>query len=448
MKQSLPLFRHNSEQTIAWYKKRPISANEFLNDVRHTISRLPAPSYVFNLSNDRYHFMVGLAAAIVAGKTTLLPPSSITGVINGLIEDYPNSCCLSDAPIAELNLPQIQVTPQGNNSISECFDPPSIPVDNLSAILFTSGSTGKPKAHPKYWGDLQTGIQLACDRFQLNRQKTSGIVATVPPQHMYGLETTILVPWFCGMAVHAARPLFPADLRDALNAIPDGRLLITTPVHLNACVAAELKWPAVDMIISATAPLSKKTAMESEQRFNTKLHEIYGSTETGSIASRQPLADERWCLFEGMTLSQEGNTLLAKGKQLPKTVPLSDKLEILEPPYFVLIGRNSDMVKIAGKRASLGELNLRLNEVQGVQDGVYVITDREKKGITRLTALVVAPETNKQAILKSLAESIDSAFLPRPLIFVDSLPRNATGKLPQEQLMELIKEFERTKENN
>ena len=61
-------------------------------------------------------------------------------------------------------------------------------------------------------------------------------------------------------------------------------MLITTPVHLRTVLADDLELPPLDLIVSATAPLSQELAREAERRFGAPLLEIYGSTETGQIA--------------------------------------------------------------------------------------------------------------------------------------------------------------------
>jgi len=59
-------------------------------------------------------------------------------------------------------------------------------------------------------------------------------------------------------------------------------------------------------------------------------------------------------------------------------------------------------------------------------------------GVTRLAALVVAPTLDRGVIVQRLRERIDPVFLPRPLLLVDALPRNETGKLPQQTLRALV----------
>ena len=66
--------------------------------------------------------------------------------------------------------------------------------------------------------------------------------------------------------------------------------------------------------------------------------------------------------------------------------------------------------------------------------GAFVAPADDPGSVTRLAAFVVAPGLSSEFILAELRRRIDAAFLPRPLCIVESLPRNATGKLPRAQL--------------
>ncbi|MDJ0805484.1 MAG: AMP-binding protein [Gammaproteobacteria bacterium] len=446
MSHRLPLFHHSHDQVIAWYRGRAVTADRFLTDVMHTAEQLPNATHVINLCDDRYHFMVGFAACLINESVTLLPPNDTPGVVNELSREYANCLCLADRPKDGLDIPQHLLQPRPE-APSRTHSTPQVTQERRVAILFTSGSTGKPTANPKYWGDLQKGAQLAAQRFGLQAGRINSLVATVPPQHMYGLETSILIPWFGGVGVHGGRPLFPVDVRDALAALDAPRVLITTPLHLRACVGAELDWPAIEFLISATAPLAKPLAEAAERIMGTRVLEIYGSTETGSIASRRTVESEQWNLYSEMSLEQTPDRFLARGPQLPQPVPLGDQLEIFPDASFKLLGRHSDMIKIAGKRASLGDLNHKLNQIEGVLDGTFVTPDDTDSGMQRLSALVVAPSLNKELLLAALAQSLDAAFLPRPLYLVDELPRSSTGKLPRQALMHLLNRLHKAASN-
>ncbi len=315
--------------------------------------------------------------------------------------------------------------------------------DQRAAVAFTSGSTGSPTAHVKTWGSLVGGAQQARARFDFDPHRAMTIVATVPPQHMYGLETSVLVPLVTGVAFHGGRPFYPADIHRALVEVPPPRVLVTTPLSLAVCVEAELAWPAVAMIISATAPLSPAAAAAAEAKFGAPVFEIYGFTEAGSVASRRTVAGDGWQLYDGFCLRETAAGFAVAGGPLPEPVAFNDLIEPRGGRDFRLLGRAADLVNIAGRRASLADLNGRLRAIPGVEDGAFVVPDApatpgQTRRTVRLAALVVAPHLDQGQLMAALAREIDAAFLPRPLVKVAALPRNATGKLPRDALLALL----------
>ncbi len=260
---------------------------------------------------------------------------------------------------------------------------------------------------------------------------------------MYGFESTVLLPLQSGNSFAAERPLFPADVAAVLAAAPRPRALISTPVHLRALLATDIELPGVDLIVSATAPLTAEMAATAERRFHAELVEIYGSTETGQIATRRTAATDRWRLWPGVSLDEGDGPTFARGGHLEQRTALCDVVESVGADEFLLHGRMEDMVNIAGKRSSFAYLNHQLNAVPGVVDGAFFLRADENPaatGVARLAAAVVAPTLTASTLTERLRERIDSAFLPRPLIFVERLPRNSTGKLPRQALEALIAE--------
>jgi acyl-coenzyme A synthetase/AMP-(fatty) acid ligase len=219
-------------------------------------------------------------------------------------------------------------------------------------------------------------------------------------------------------------------------------VLVTTPFHLRTLLDAGVDVPALDLVVSATAPLPPALAREAEARCNAPLCEIYGSTETGQIASRRTTDGPAWHLFPCVRLATIDGRHFASGGHVEGSVALDDVLELLDDNRFLLHGRSADMVNIAGKRSSLGYLNHQLCAVPGVVDGAFVLPElpgQEATGaITRLNAAVVAPDLDQTQLVRALRERIDPAFMPRRIVFVDRLPRNATGKLPAAALHALF----------
>jgi acyl-coenzyme A synthetase/AMP-(fatty) acid ligase len=440
--ESLPLFTHEGPDSIvAWRDKQPIDARRFLADVRDLAQRLPAGRHVLNLCVDRYRFTVGFAASLVAGKCSLLPPAHAPEVIRQLRAFAPDAFCLTDDADCTFDLPLLFYRDGVADSGSGDWIVPRIDPAQLAAYIFTSGSTGTPVPHRKTWGRLVRCVQLEAAQLEPLQRRGCAILGTVPPQHMYGFESTVMLPLQSGAALCAARPFFPADIATELDRVPRPRVLITTPVHLRSLVAAEIDLPAVDLIVSATAMLPASLAREIEQRYAVPLLEIYGSTETGEIASRRTALEDQWRLWPGVSLEIIEGRCWAQGGHVEQAIALADEVELRAPDRFVLHGRAADMVNIAGKRSSLSYLNHQLNGIPGVIDGTFFVRDDEHSsvsGVSRLAALVVAPGLDAAHILAQLRDRIDPVFLPRPLLQVESLPRNETGKLPRQTLHALV----------
>jgi len=220
---------------------------------------------------------------------------------------------------------------------------------------------------------------------------------------------------------------------------PEPRLLATTPAHLRALVESGVEVPPLCGIVSATAPLSQELAAAAEARFGCEVREVFGSTETCVIARRRTAREAAWTPLPGVHLHPKPDGTLIYAAHLPLPVALADLVELESDGRFHLRGRQADLLEIAGKRASLGDLTRRLLAIPGVVDGVMLQLDAAgDRGVARVAALVVAPELEEAAVLAALRESIDPVFLPRPLKRVSALPRSETGKLPRAELLRML----------
>ena len=450
-----PLLTHESlNQPMAWYKSEPVSVAKFLADVGHLIVAMPAGSHVLNVCHDRYHFTVGLAAAIVSGKVSLLPPTHTPEMVRQLKAFSPDVFCLYDGEDCEIELPSlafpelpVSITPERARQIKI----PLIDSRQRVAVLFTSGSTGEPLSHPKTWGSLVHNMRAQAERLGMNNGEKLTIIGTVPPQHMYGLESTVLLPLQSGNILNSERPFYPADICSAIHEAPTKAMLVSSPVHLRLLLDAELELPRVEKMLCATAPLSPQLGCTLESRFQSPLIEIYGSTETGQIASRRTAEEMEWLLFPDVKLAPQNERIWASGGHVEIPAPLNDIIEVTSATHFLLYGRMTDLINIAGKRNSLVSLNHHLNSIPGVLDGAFFVPEDDNieqdalGHVTRLSACVVAPELTANDLLAALRARIDPVFLPRPLLFLDKLPRNSTGKLTRAALKALFNGSSQTK---
>lgn len=428
------------QDRIGWNRGAPVSAAQFCAAALELAGRLPPKGQVINLCNDRLNFLVAFAAALIARQASLLPQSSAAGALRELHAGHPGSYCIADQAELPAGLPAVLVPPW--RAAAGTFEIPSVPAAQVALAAFTSGSTGRPQPHARTWGSLVIAARLLAKRLEVTPQTRCAILGTVPPQHLYGFETTIMLPLQSGAAVHPGRPLLPADIATALEDLPQPRWLATTPAQLRACVESGARQPSLAGILSATMPLGTQLAADAERLWSAPLHEIYGCTETGVIALRRTALGGAWRVAEGMRLKPRGEETWAEGAQLAAPTRLPDRIALAGGGEFTLLGRPQDLVKVAGKRASLEQLNRELLAVPGVRDGAFFVPEDGRAG-RRLAALAVAPGSEPRAILGALRGRIDAAFLPRPLLIVDALPRSATGKLPREALLELAKAIAR-----
>lgn len=437
--QDLPLLGYaDPRRAFAFRGGESIPVARFLADVHAAGGILPPGQTVINLCEDRYAFLVAFCAILGRGQTNLLPSSRAPQALDDARAIHPASHALSDVepqpvPSELLRLPELDCH-------GERTEVPRIGARQLAVVAFTSGSSGAPKPHAKRWDRFlissANNARVLAATLGLESGQPAHIVATVPPQHMYGLEFSVLLPLTSAFAIHAGRPFFPADIARALAEVPAPRVLVTTPVHLRALLRDPQELPELGAIVSATAPLPVELARAAEERYGAPLIEVFGATETCVIAHRRTARDEAWQLQSGVELKPQPDGTLVSSAQLPAPTLLQDVVELLPGERFALRGRNADLLEIAGKRASLADLTQRVLALPGVIDAVVFQSEQvDCCGVQRIAALVVAPQRNEVDLLAELRRAIDPVFLPRPLRKLDALPRNETGKISRAALL-------------
>ncbi len=445
-----PLLAHaHADARVATVQGAAVSAGQFNADVVALAARLPAGRHLLNACGDRYWFAVTFCAALLADRINLLPPSRAPQAMARLALRYPDLVCVTDGDAVVDGLPAPLVVPAAPTE-AIVWPPPAVPRARVAAIAFTSGSTGEPMPQAKYWGGVVDGARAEVRALGLAEAAAADtvLVGTVSAQHMYGLESTVIMALQGPFAFAAEHPLQPAQVADVLHRQSGRRVLVTTPVHLRALVETEVALPPIDRVISATAPLPAELAQRCETRWQAPVFEVYGCTETGMLATRRTLDGPHWHALDGVQIEQRANAAgpmyWAHGGHVVVPGPLADELRLIDARTFELAGRLSDVVNVGGRRASLEALSLTLQQIPGVLDGVFVLPDAPVDGREpRLLALAVAPGLTRAQVIEALRARIDAVFLPRPLLCVEALPRNPQGKLPRGDVLALAAAVER-----
>lgn len=411
-----------------------LSAGAALAAARSLAAAMPPSRHIVNVCESLDCFIVAALAALVEERTLLLPPSRLPRALAELLAQFPDAVCVADEPADADGTAGVRehVARALRAPVPGIDRWPVVRDDHVAAILFTSGSTGAPTAHAKTWSTLVEGARALMRSIDRPAPRIA-IVGTVPPQHMFGLETTVVLPLQSGTTLCVARPAFAADLVDAISDArsfaPDGVWLMTTPLQLRAFHREQPALQGVAGVIASTMPLDPELAARVERDWGTAVHEVYGCTEGGMLAVRRATVGRAWTPAHDVrfAIGADG-AASAIGGHVRNRIALADRLRpVGDNGGFELVGRHSDFVKVAGKRGSLAGLTRELTSIAGVVDGAFFLA---RDDASRVAAVAVAPGTTAAALRAELARRIDAAFLPRPLLLVDALPRADSGKLP------------------
>jgi acyl-coenzyme A synthetase/AMP-(fatty) acid ligase/3-hydroxymyristoyl/3-hydroxydecanoyl-(acyl carrier protein) dehydratase len=377
----------------------------------------------------RYAFAVAVLACWARGAVVRLPPDLAAETLAGLASTARD--VLHDGQEGTLDLRPLIGGPPG--MVAVLCPPEAQEVVRLS----TSGSTGEVRTVPKTAGQLIGEARVLASTFGLRFEV---VLATVPSRHIYGLLFGVLVPLCAGGAFVEETPFFGEAIGGRIRE-HGVTVLVTVPAHLR--LLTEVPSTALGLlrrVFSSGAPLAEETARALRAGSGLDATEVFGSTETGGIAWRQQLQDPRWLPLPGVEIDAEegGRLVLNASPFLPPDAPrpwrADDRIE-LGGGRFLHLGRLDDVVKIGGRRVSLGAVNRRVLDVVGVTDGVVLAVERGDR--TVLEALVVTEGLDAAALRLALRDQLDGVAMPRFTV-VERLPRTENGKLPRAAVLAVL----------
>ena len=425
---------------------------------------------------DGMHFTCGLFALLLCGREVLVPSGGHENAIRSLLR--PGVGLIGNHPtinsVIRITSDEISLAAPSANLVFN---------GRWGQVAFrTSGSSGKPKFVVK------TAQQLHQEAVLLQRQwnfsATTTFVPLVTHMHMYGLAVSLLLPLVCGASFYAPRfegmwaATAPLDI-DCLHHAHNLAVVASPTVGRSCVEISTLAEPGslvharpfpVSRVYSAGGKLTPKNAEKLAKLFGGTVTEIFGSTETGAVAIREH-ADESnqhdahaWRLlpelkavaFDGTAdkiqkVGVAGELMVWGGhvggsKESP--VATGDEVLFLDDGRFQLLGRNTQVYKIEGKRVSLDEVVEFAELCDFVEEAI--VLPHKKSSRELLLCGVRLSESGKlhyqkhgkfktnQVIQKHLLTFLPTTLVPRTIRYLDEIPRNPQGKLAKDTLIELL----------
>lgn len=324
------------------------------------------------------------------------------------------------------------------NTMVENFDTALLDGVDFSALFFTSGTTGMPTGALKTAHNIETDLQDLAAIFKEFQAKE--VIATVPFIHIYGFLVGFLLPQKLGIDLVFKEHFLPYDL---LEIAQKGSVVVTTPLYIKSLLKLdETKDLKETLFISSTGALTCEAAREFIEKFNTNLIQIFGSTETGSIAYKKQ-DDELWKPFKGVEISLDEQGLLGIKSPYVSSILLQNSelkathAEIqsfdyatIENSMFRLVGRDTHIIKVAGKRYSTLQIEEILEQLDGVKKVIVYV--EHKKNELKDEVLKIFLEGSKVFLAKEikavLKQNFASINIPLELIMVEKIPMSAMGK--------------------
>ncbi len=310
--------------------------------------------------------------------------------------------------------------------------------EDTKLLFFTSGSSGFPI------GAFKSKRNLECEVKSLqkivSKNKIQRVVVTVPFVHIYGVLAGLLLPLSLGdITLVIKEDFLPYELIE--EAKKEHTLVVTTPVFIKALgkLPSEHKLENT-LFISSTAPLALEDVTLFEEKCDSKVMQLFGSTETGGIAYKFGSSVE-WQPLDGVSVAMQEDKLSICSEFISPYL-LKESIEKLSQPYvtediveiknntFTLIGRSNKLIKIAGKRISALQIENILEEIPEIDKAIVSLV--YKKELLRSEQIVITLEADMKLDKKRIKEKIAQYYgiitIPFTLKYVDKINYSAMGK--------------------
>jgi malonyl-CoA/methylmalonyl-CoA synthetase len=347
--------------------------------------------------------------------------------------------------------------------------PAALPAGATAAIVYTSGTTGRSKGAMLTRGNLASNAAVLARSWHFTPHDV--LLHTLPLNHVHGLFVGI------NTVLASASSLVLMNRFDAaavLAALPGASVLMGVPTHytrllqepgLTRAATAHMR-----LFVSGSAPLLTETHAAFQQRTGHTILERYGMTETlmntsnpyegvrlsGSVGPPLPGVGVRVTHRETGVPEQAADvigTLEVRGPNVfsgywqdaEKTrseftsdgwFKTGDLGRIDAGGYVHISGRVKDLVISGGYNVYPKEVEMELDALAGVaESAVFGVPHPDLgEGVTAAIVLLPGARVSESELLGALVPRLARYKIPRRLLVVEELPRNAMGKVQKNLL--------------
>lgn len=342
--------------------------------------------------------------------------------------------------------------------------------DDLAAILYTSGTTGRSKGAMLTHGNLVSNALTLKDAWQFSAGDV--LIHALPIYHTHGLFVASNVALFAGASL-LFLPKFDAD--EIVKSMPRATAFMGVPTFyvrllqhsgLTKEIASRLR-----LFVSGSAPLLSETHRAWQAKTGHAILERYGMTETnmntsnpysgdrvpGAVGPPLPGISVRITEPEsGKELTQEAVGMIeVKGPNVFKgywRMPEKTAGEFRPDGFFVtgdlgkidqrgyvhIVGRGKDLIITGGFNVYPKEIECEIDAIDGVHESAVIGVPHPDfgEGVTAIVVPTKGSKIEEKAVLRAIKGRLAKFKLPKRVILVDELPRNAMGKVQKNLLRE------------
>jgi long-chain acyl-CoA synthetase len=333
---------------------------------------------------------------------------------------------------------------------------------NLAVLIYTSGTTGRPKGAMLSHGNLLHDVE-SC-RIVLRTVEDDRIAVLLPLFHSYMLTVGVLLPLLVGGSIVLVKSIHP--VRNAFQELfsRQATLLPGIPQFYRSMVQAPIQPPLpLRLCISGSAPLPGQVLHDFEAKFGIPLIEGYGLSEASPVVTKNPLDATRkpgsiglpiphvdvsiqddegrnlgpdqigeLCVRGGNVMqgywNQPGETakVMRDGWLLTGDIGYQDK-----DGYFFITDRKKDMLLVNGINVYPREIEEILYQFPGVKEAAVIGKPDARRGEQPIAFVAPNDDTflEEKAVQQFVRKKLADYKVPKKVIIIPALPRNATGKI-------------------